>query len=241
MLFRTIESIGSAILILSIPIDRFYQQMISYPTIWRIDPLSNATIARTILYDPALNTDLPSSGFSSSTFTTDSVLDVFLRPFRIGLGMMIPTQFARPTGNCMYDLFNTLAVEYTCRDHPSEILAFGGRDDFTSNWRSSIKVYESSVLSSPNAYEFCVELQDSKPQLMSSHEVTSDNAFGEMLATRAFPLANRTLANHTSLYSDDCLRDPIVHFLMTSAPGEFHGACSNNTLVIHECQLHWSI
>jgi hypothetical protein len=48
----TLASVGAAIILLSLPLDLFFQQIVSYPTISMVDTEANATISRTINYNP---------------------------------------------------------------------------------------------------------------------------------------------------------------------------------------------
>lgn len=94
---RTLVSIGAGIILLSLPFDVVFQQMVSYSAV--LTSLSSATIAKTTFCD------LGSNGpFSIPPFDTHSTA-----PFQC------------PTGDCIYDLFHTLVLDHRCHQLDNSI------------------------------------------------------------------------------------------------------------------------
>ena len=81
--FSTLASVGAAIILLSLPLDLFFQQIISYPSQLVLDS-SNATISRAIFYDAS-----PELVFINDTMKVppDSQLDSFIYPYWQGKGV----------------------------------------------------------------------------------------------------------------------------------------------------------
>jgi hypothetical protein len=72
-----LASFGAAIVLLSIPLDGFFQRLISFPSVEVFDR-SNATISRAIIYDP----DPKLSWLNgTSKFGPDAQLDAYANPF----------------------------------------------------------------------------------------------------------------------------------------------------------------
>ena len=74
----TLASVGAAIILLSLPLDLFFQQIVSYPTVIVADTQANATISRTINYNP--DEEVQWRG-DDRNIHEDSQIMVFLYPF----------------------------------------------------------------------------------------------------------------------------------------------------------------
>ena len=89
----TLASVGAAIILLSLPLDLFFQQIISYPSQLVLDS-SNATISRAIFYDAK-----PELIYINDTMKVppDSQLDSFIYPYWQGKGVSFEPTFILTT------------------------------------------------------------------------------------------------------------------------------------------------
>lgn len=238
---RTLASVGAAIILLSLPLDLFFQQIVSYPAKALIDSTSNATISRGIFFDPRQDDYyIPGEGWGGGELTS---LDGLLAPFLFGNGTKTAgVQFNCPTGNCTYDSFYTLSADYSCTELPSTFLEFGCKNT-SAEWLSSVN-YE-GPRTSPNVTScgFYMNVPNNPPQLMSGYEITANGSVGEILASRSFALSdvftNEQFFGGSLKYKD--VQNPIVDFIIASTPNRFEGARQNSTPVVHECEIHWVV
>jgi hypothetical protein len=235
-----LASIGAAIVLLSVPLDLFYQQIISYPLRPVLDTTANATISRAILYDID-----PEVQFRNGTDVTpwDTQMDSWLCPYWLKKGSAPGVAFNCPTGNCTYDEFYTLAVDYQCVELPN-VLEFGCKNT-SAEWMSTVAYQGPGA--NPNVSSCGHYLQpeeNSLPQLMSGYELDADGVIGEVLTSRFFPACD--LWTNQCFFGKDTLsfphvKHPIVDFIFASTPGGFDGATRNNTPVVTECEAHWVV
>jgi hypothetical protein len=79
---------------------------------------------------------------------------------------------------------------------------------------------------------------------MSGYELFTDGSEGERLATRVFPLSD--LWTNQQYHEGGSIafkqtKSRFMDFILVSTPGGFDGVRTNNTPVITECELHWTI
>jgi hypothetical protein len=97
--------VGAAIILLSLPLDLFFQQIVSYPSISVIDSSANATISRAIRYNPDPETQWRGNDEAMPPDTQmDSILYAFWVCF---LAMFLPlnnaNSFVVGQNNVSYD------------------------------------------------------------------------------------------------------------------------------------------
>ena len=204
-----------------------------------LDPSANATISRAILYDPSPEREWlagePGIGW-------DSQLDAFIYPYWLGTGVIPGVQFVCPTGNCTYGPFHTLALDFQCKEMPSNFLEFGCKNT-SAEFLSTVGYDGPGTNPNVTSCGYYLNVPNNMPQLMSGYEVTKDGSIGEVLATRFFGL--------TDVYSDERffggsinfpdIKNPVVDFIVASTPGGFDGATKNSTPVASECEIHWVV
>ena len=222
------ESIGAAIILLSVPLDLFYQQIVSFPTIDLIENGVNATIQRATIYDPA---------------TTD-VIGSYLRPWWTGTGSQLGVQVSCPTGNCTFGPFHTLAVDYQCTEVSSDLLVFGCRNASSHAWRRN-EQYIGAWIAEENDIPECgyyIHLPNDDEQLVSGYQFY-ENGTGEILSVRMLPLIDsintRRYANGSLSFTN--VSNPILDFIVVTTPEGFDGALQKNTPVVSECEVHWVV
>lgn len=234
----TLASVGAAIILLSLPLDLFFQQIIAYPAGFRVDPFSNATLARSIDYDATEDKQWRGGEWG---FFEDRQMITVLYPYWTTEGVIPQVPFNCPTGNCTYDPFWTNAIDFQCTAMPSDMLEFGCREA-SGEWKTSVAtgIDENPTI---NACGWYLDVPDNGMQLMSGYEVLENGTIGETLATRFFALSD-VVTNQ--LYFDGSVNfknvsNPIVDFILVSTPDSFDGAKANNTPVMQECEVHWVV
>jgi hypothetical protein len=243
--YSSLASVGAAIILLSLPLDLFFQQIIAYPSRHIVDVSSNATIARTINYDPDREREwqggLPNGG---GDFTTpqDTQMDAFLYPYWVRSGVIPGIPFNCPTGNCTYDPFETVAADFQCKDLSQDFLEFGCKNT-SAEWHSTVLYSGPGQNPNMTSCGWYLNVPDQLPQLMSGYEIDADGQVGEVLATRFFALTD-ILTN--TLYFDGSIQfqdvpHALVDFVLVSTPDGFDGARRNATPVIQECEVHWVV
>lgn len=237
---RTLASIGAAILLLSVPLDLFYQQIVSFPTIIRVDQSINTTISRAILYDPDPDFQYRDG---DTSIPEDALLQAFTKPYWRSTGLSPGVDLRCPTSNCTYDPFDTLAIDFRCGKLPVDLLEFGCKNT-SAEWLSTVVLDNPG--SNPNVSSCGWYLQPpyaDMPQLMSGYEMIADASIGEVLTTRFYPLTDvltQRMYNNGSINFPD-VKHPIVDFILVSTPGGFEGATSNTTPTVTECEAHWVV
>jgi hypothetical protein len=238
---RTLASVGAAIILLSLPLDLFFQQIVSYPLTVVLDPSSNATISRAIFYDPYQEDYWANDGIGWGEAELGEIIDA-IQPYYFGKGSGSPDiQFDCPTGNCTYDPFYTLAAEFQCMEMQS-FLEFGCRNT-SAEWQAVV-TYEGPGLA-PNVTScgYYMNIPGNPPQLMAGYEVLPNNSAGEVMSTRMFALSdvftNEQFFGGSVNFKD--VKNPIVDFIIASTPEGIPGARKNNTPVVHECEVHWVV
>lgn len=245
LILSTLASVGAAIILLSLPLDLFFQQIIAYPASNIIDIYSNATIARTINYDPDRERQWrggpPSAGGDFVT-PEDTQMDAFLYPYWVRSGVVPGVPFSCPTGNCSYDPFETIAADFQCRELPLGFLEFGCKNT-SAEWHSTVGYGGPGENPNMTSCGYYLNVPGGMPQLMSGYEVEPDNTIGEILATRFYALAdimtNEEPFNGSIIFPE--VSHPIIDFVFASTPGGFDGARRNETPVVQECEVHWVV
>jgi hypothetical protein len=242
--FRTLASVGAAIILLSLPLDLFFQQIVEYPTVWQNVPTVNATMSRSVFYNPNLNIVYLAGALS---LPTDPLLDGMSYQFFVGHGQNEDVGFSCPTNNCTFAPFYTLALKSSCVEMPT-LLTPGCRSG-PSEWISTVSNgniapgftngtscgwYLNSMVGNSTA---------SLPNLMSGYE-TKNGTKGEALAMRVLPLRDpitrRLVMGQQSLNFPD-IQNPVADFIIASTPDGIAGAYKNNTPVVHECAVYWTV
>jgi hypothetical protein len=233
-------------LLLALPMDFFFQQLIHYPTEWLPATSGNGTMSRVVQYSPQLTT------FTTNTSTIlfpEPVLESSLFSFVIGNGQDVPLGFDCPTNNCTFTPFWTLALESKCQEMPKLLRL--GCETGPAQWTPS-------ALSSPEDADGTYETGTScgwyvdgvdpagagtLPILMSGYATLND-AKQEALVGRMLPLRDiftkeLTLGNFTS-YNFKDIPYPVQDFLVASTPGGSAGAYNKVAPVVHECVVYWT-
>jgi hypothetical protein len=220
-------------------LDLFFQQIAKYPTRAIVDQFANATISRAILYDPKPEFEFrDGEGILPWDIEINAVLNLFL----FGEGYVPEVLFNCPTGNCTFSPFQTLALDFECKEMPSDSLYFGCKNT-SAEWLSTVHYRGLGLNPNVTSCGYYMDVPNDMPQLMSGYEITANGSVGEVMATRFFPVTD--LITNKQLFGGSInfkgVKNPVVDFVVASTPNGFDGAIRNNTPVVTECEIHWVV
>jgi len=230
----TLASIGAAIILLSLPLDLFFQQIVTYPTVWI--KVGTASIPRAIYYDPppnyehnvvntALQPDQRSLGPDGLMYAAASPY-MWRNPYS-GQAVLNVTC---PTSHCTWPPFNTLGICSKCVETP-DLLEFGCH--LTPNdWMNDTNTFPYSIESGGyieinSCGWYLMPKNKSPPILMSGYSMgnsTTNSSFvPQVLMGRATPL--RDIFSRQLLFDGPSLNfpelwNPIIDFVASGTPGK---------------------
>lgn len=149
-----------------------------------------------------------------------------------------------PTGNCTFEPFHSLAVDFQCQALPPAIAVRDCRNT-SAEWDSTV-LYK-GPFTSPNKSScgFYLDVPNHQPQLLSGYEIDTSGSIGEVLSNRVMPLTdlmtNEPYFNPNGSIRFSNVKSRIIDFVLSSTPGGFEGVRANRTPVIEECEIHWVV
>lgn len=238
---RSIASIGATITILTLALDPFFQQIVTYPQRPRAN--GKSSIARVVAYDPPHYSYLVNG--SKFTYAPDALYSAIGGVVVDRLGAdILPAPVFCPSDDCRWPSFRTLAVCSQCKDM-SQYLTFACLQD-PGDWKADYarKANGTNYPTSTSCGYFLNATSDT-PMLMSGYSVTgvgNNGTPGEALAARTLNLHD---FDSGMKYWDGSLlfkskKVPIMDFLTV---GISDGASPyiNSTPVALECVLKWCV
>ncbi|KAF2430984.1 hypothetical protein EJ08DRAFT_588311 [Tothia fuscella] len=234
----TLASIGAAIILLCLPLDLFFQQIIVYPNVW-VEVASPATIPRAITYSVVAGQYTQNN---QTLGNADVIMSQVVQPFFYLNGTTPNLNVHCPTSNCTWDPFETLAVCSACDSRISQELEFGCVTG-SGDWLTDVSDYYNKT-SFPNITQcgYFLNLTSDNPVLMTGYVVDPiSSAIGDVLETRLFPLVDAITREryYQGSYAFKDVVDPILDFLIVGTPGGLEAIHRNETPVAHECVLTW--
>jgi hypothetical protein len=227
------------IIILTLPLDLFFQQIVSYPNVWVPTP-TPATIPRSVTYTPSDGVSLRGGELF---LEFDTALAQATQPFWYSNGTMPDLNMYCPTSNCTWDPFETLAVCGACQENLVSELEFGCHFG-PAEWLTNVTDYVDGTSVFPNVTQcgYFLNASSDARRLMSGYALDPiTGAPGEALTLRLFPLVDSE--TRESFYGGSLrfkeIVDPIIDFLVVGNPGGALDAYRNATPVAHECVLSW--
>jgi len=231
----TLHSVGAAIILLALPLDLFFQQIVAYPTVWVKTPY-NSTLARSTVYQPPATVATWQGG--KQIFGDQILYSVYQSYF---LRDPVATTYnpGCPTSNCTFEPFDTLAVCSSCVDAKPN-LQFGCQTA-TGDWLPDVAPADVSPNVTSCGWFF--NTPGAIPQLMTGYWINQSQP-QDALATRILPLtdvlSNSPLVPGGSI-NFKSIQNPITDFLLASTPSGIAGAYKNETPVVSECVLSWCV
>jgi hypothetical protein len=237
---RSLASIGAAIVLLTIPFDLCFQQLIFFPEVW-VNATTIPTVPRATIYTPIDD----GTFFQNGTFSQkpNPTMSQVVEPFFYSNGSLPDLDIYCPTSNCTWDPFQTLAVCSACDSTVGQELEFGCIDG-PADWLPEVSSYGGDISLYPNASQcgWFLNISSDSRVLMTGYTrdpVTFEP--GEALTVRLFNLVDvftREPYYGGSLQFKDVM-DPILDFMVVATPGGVSAVYRNETPVAHECVLTW--
>jgi hypothetical protein len=229
---------GALVVILSLPLDIFFQQLVTYPQGFLRAPSMAGIIPQAIMYNA---TDGLFQLNGSHRISPSFEMITQAEPFFHGTGSIPKLEGDCSTNNCTWDSYDTLAVCSKCSDL-SEALRWKCAKA-PADWLSNVTTADTSY---PNmtacGYWFTHE---GTTILMSGYIKSANNSRGEALSTRLFGLSDPNPASRQPIFGGTLqlsdIHNPIVDMLIAGTPDDVVGVYANKTPTLTECALYWCV
>jgi hypothetical protein len=247
---RALAALGALIMLCSLALDPFFQQVVDFPDRWTLQDLSSA-IPRVVNYKPRYFKQIY-QGFEVQQFD-NSMLPVIksyffdngTTPIPFGNATKANIPLSCPSSNCTWPAYETLAVCSQCTD-ASDLLEFGCRYtaiDWTTNHTGPISP---ETTENGTVCGYFLDFQSENPILMSGYilEGTGNQTSpGEVLMVRTYPFTDMNTKEPIMGGSIKFkhIRNPILDALIVSTANGTAGVLNHERPVAHECALSWCV
>jgi hypothetical protein len=246
---KSLAALGAAVTIFALALDPFFQQVVEYPEVWRLQTALGAIPVATG-YEPFskgqeyrngnqnLDSDKTMSGVLARFFYDNGTA-----PLSFGRGIRAEIPLACPHSNCTWGPYETLGVHSECVDAADQ-LEFRC-EKTTLDWvqHPIVDTVSDNDYTFPNGTACGWWLKAKKPLLMTGY---STDRKGEH--------ANETLISRTEalydIFSREFMggynnklnnsRDPLSHMVIVSGQ-DVESIHNNRTPIAHECIVSWAV
>ena len=251
---RALAAVGALIMLCSLALDPFFQQVVDFPDRWALQNATSAIPRLASYRPPYLKYFIQGLEQGQINENLAPAIRKYLyengtQPVPFGNGTRPDIPLSCPTSNCTWPEYETLAVcssctevshlldlTYTCMDNATI--------DWSANWTGPL-----SDVPYPNGTVcgFFLNATSSAPTLLSGYiEVEADTGTtrGEALLVRTFPLAD--MDTKEPYYGEGSInykqiRNPILDALIASAVDGSDSVYEKRPPVVHECILSWCV
>jgi hypothetical protein len=250
---RALAALGAMIMLCSLALDPFFQQVVDFPDRWALQDESS-TIPRVVNYQPPY---IPEYFMGFEQQQADQLVAPIVKKFFYGNGTQ-PVAFGNgtrpeisltcPTSNCTWPEYESLGVCSKCAaiDVP-DILTFACLNT-TIDWSAHTEgPFTDDTLPNGTVCGYFVNATSESPTLMSGYifnETEVGHTLGEALLVRVLPLTKfltkEQLFGAGSIKFKDT-RNPIMDALIVSAVGGAKSVYERQAPVVHECVLSWCV
>lgn len=251
---RALAAIGAMIMLCSLALDPFFQQVVDFPERWTLRDDVFSAIPRIINYEPysvpEFFQNLPQLTYDPKMRPT--VQGYFYgngsEPVVFGNGTRPDVPLSCPTSNCTWPEYDTLAVCSRCEEVSEYLdITYSCLDtiiDWSANWTGPL-----SDVPYPNGTVcgYFLNATSEAPILLSGYILAEDgdnSTMGEALLTRAIPLTD--FDTKQPLYGQGSVRykqvrNPLLDALVSSVPGGVESVYLSEAPKVHECILSWCV
>jgi hypothetical protein len=250
---RALAALGAMIMLCSLALDPFFQQVVSFPDRWVLQDTWSA-IPRAVYFNPRYNPTFfqgledQQNEQNMAAIVVPFMYDNGTQPVPFGNGTRPEIPLSCPTSNCTWPEYETLAVCSKCTSiEVNEILTYACMNtsiDWSAHSTGPIKPDKT-----PNGTVcgYFVNATSHAPILMSGYlvnETNPKNAFGEALLVRTLPLT--TYLTKKQLFGSGSIkykhiRNSILDALIVSARNGAESVYRNEPPIVHECVLSWCV
>ncbi|KAF2107520.1 hypothetical protein BDV96DRAFT_464154, partial [Lophiotrema nucula] len=244
---RTLASLGAVIVIIALAMDPFFQQVVSYPSLWELQ--ADSSLPQVFRYDPARSV---ASRGGQKIIEEDPdlarVAEKFFhgngtQPIPAGNGTRPEIPLSCPTSNCTWPIYETLGICSKCAD-VSELL---NRTCLrtTIDWTADLGgLGTEATYPNGTVCGYFLNATSDNPVLVSGYLVNdTDTTVGEALLMRILPLITRPLRR--PLFGGSVkfkhVRNPIFDHLIIGAANGPESVYKNETPIAQECVLAWCV
>jgi hypothetical protein len=251
---RALAALGALIMLCSLALDPFFQQVVDFPERWALRRDLSSAIPRLTYYDPL---DVPEWFHHEEQLVLDSAIYPVVKSYFYGNGSE-PVEFGNgtrpdvplscPTSNCTWPEYETLAVCSRCEDVSESLdivlTCLNTTIDWSANWTGPIK---DDPYPNGTVCGYFLNATSETPFLLSGYifnESDPNNTFGEALMMRTVPLTD--FDTKEPLYGQGSIRfkttlNPLLDTLISSVNDGVAGVYRNETPSVHECMLTWCV
>ncbi|KAL5414682.1 hypothetical protein PMIN04_008912 [Paraphaeosphaeria minitans] len=245
---KSLAALGAGVTLLAMALDPFFQQLVEYPEVWRLQD-GKGFLPRAWGYEPFAQGQEYQGG-AQNMDTDKALLGVMSRffydngtsPTPFGKGVRAEVPLACPNSNCTWPEYETLGVHSECVDM-SDRLEFKCLN-VTQDWlQVPIRDMEQiEDISYPDGESCGWWLKADKPLLMTGYDTgaPSDHA-GETLIVRAQPLYDLFSREFVPGYEAKInnSRNPLAHIAIVSGH-DYDTVHQNGTPIATECVLSFA-
>lgn len=231
-------SIGAAVIILALPLELFFQQVVLYPSVW-VSVTPSPPIARTTTYTPlnpiAYNDNIPG-------LVVDPYLNSVALPFFYSNPALPDVHFSCPTTNCSWSSFDTLGVCSSCSENITNLVEFGCYTA-PADWYENVTLaYNATNYPNVSTCGYWLNASSDSRVLMTGYSLNSTtNMLDQVLGMRMFPLADTFTRQpyYGGSVNFKNVVNPLLDVLIVGTPGDAPDIYANATPVGYECALYW--
>lgn len=251
---RVLAALGAVIMLCSLALDPFFQQVVDFPDRWTLQKADSA-IPRATDYKPSY---IPLFIKGDEQVQTDRNVDAVIKqyfyengtqPVLFGNGTRPEIPLSCPTSNCTWPAYETLAVCSSCEE-VSHLLDISydckeTKIDWSSKWTGPLKAdpYPNGTVCG-----WFLNATSKAPILLSGYsinnETLNDNSIDEALLVRAVPLTDfdtkEPLYGVGSVNFKD-VYNPLLDALVASAVNGVESVYRKERPLVHECLLSWCV
>lgn len=246
---KSLAALGAAVTIFALLLDPFFQQVVEYPEVWRLQ-LGRGAIPTAYGYEPFiigqeyqdqnmnLDTDKTLLGVAARYFYDNGSV-----PMPFGRGVRAEVPLACPNSNCTWPSYETLGVHSECVEIADrlEFKCAQGPLDWVQHPITDPN--GESMYKFPNGTACGWWLKAEKPLLMTGYNMNPKGEWGnETLLVRSEALydvfSREFMAGYEPKLNNS--RNPITHLVIVSGE-DIENIHNNGTPIAHECMLSWSV
>lgn len=251
---RALAALGALIMLCSLALDPFFQQVVDFPERWALRTDVTSEIPTVLHYNP--RNDLEFKQHVEQSVADKSMVAILreyfyangTQPVPFGNGTRPDIPLSCPTSNCTWPAYDTLAVCSRCED-VSDMLDISHTClyttiDWSANWTGPI---EDEPYPNGTVCGYYLNATSEAPILLSGYLVdnnTLEDTKGEALLTRLIPLSDFDTKDpyygNGSVYFKN-IQYPLLDALVASVPSGIEGVYGNEAPVVHECMLSWCV
>jgi hypothetical protein len=253
---RALAALGAMIMLCSLALDPFFQQVVDFPDRWALQTTLSA-IPRVVHYQPPYITEYQ-DGIEAQQM--DQLLEPVVQRFLYGNGTQaVPfgnstrpdIPLSCPSSNCSWPDYESLAVCSKCvAMDAADILTFACLNT-TIDWSANFSgIIGQDEMPNGTVCGHFVNATSDSPILMSGYitdlanETQAGAVVGEALLVRVLPLTEfltkERLYGTGSIHFKDT-RNPLLDALIVSAANGTESVHRREAPVVHECALSWCV